>query len=55
MGYQEHQILSEFSTGEKYTADSQKLKENPYLLATAINQVERVQYSHYSLLFPFQP
>lgn len=55
MGHQEYQILSEFSTGEKYTAGSQRLKENPYSLAIAINQVETVQCFRYSFLFPFQP
>lgn len=55
MSYQEYQILSEFSTSEKYTADSQRLKENPYLLAITINQVETVQYFHYLFLLPFQP
>lgn len=33
--YQEHQILSEFGTGEKFTADSQRMKENNYLPAIA--------------------
>lgn len=32
--------------GEKYTADSQEWKKNPYLPAVVINQIETAQYFH---------
>lgn len=57
MAYQEYKILSEFSTGEKYTADSQEWKNNSLFTSSSYKPDRNstvFSLFHCSFLFHFQ-